>query len=131
MKPIEILFQYRDMVQQNFEKTGSWPKAYEVTKSDFPVFSRMSFSTFKMYGSIMAELNRLNIEKLNKKVKHKLNNPVKQKTVKQDFKVSGWSIQKSGGYYRAFKKIDGKLRGVYLGKSLENAEQKIMEKMKI
>ncbi len=50
----------------------------------------------------------------------------KADTVKQKLNISGWSIQQDRkGYYRAFKKINGKLRAVYLGKSLDGAVDKI------
>ena len=41
--------------------------------------------------------------------------------------IDGWTITKSGGYYRLFKKIDGRNRGIYLGKYLdfEVAREKI------
>ncbi len=41
-------------------------------------------------------------------------------------RIAGWSIQKSkDGYFRAFKRIDGRAYGVFLGRSLENAAAKI------
>ena len=58
----------------------------------------------------------------------KLNKEVKQDQDKQKLNIAGWSIQKSNGYYRGFKKIAGKVQGVYLGKTLDDAEQKIMKK---
>lgn len=68
---------------------------------------------------------RLNSE-LNKN--QGLNIPVKQETVKQGLNIAGWNVQESGGYFRAFKKVAGKLQGVYLGKNLEGAEMKIRAK---
>jgi len=43
-------------------------------------------------------------------------------------KIGEWNVVKSGGYYRAFRRIDGRLHGVYLGKSLRGAAQKIKAK---
>ena len=46
--------------------------------------------------------------------------------VKQKLTIAGWNIQQDGhGYYRAFKKISGKLYGLYLGRSLRGAEDRI------
>jgi len=47
------------------------------------------------------------------------------------FKVGTWSVQKSGGYYRLFKRIGGKVRGIYLGKSFDpvKAREKIAAKL--
>lgn len=49
---------------------------------------------------------------------------------KQKMIIAGWSVQESRGYFRAFRRIDGKMKGVYLGKTLEDAEQKIRSKEK-
>ena len=59
--------------------------------------------------------------------KSELNNPVKQ-SVKHGLNISGWTIAKSLGYYRAFKKVAGKQIGVYLGKTLDDAAEKIEAK---
>lgn len=47
-----------------------------------------------------------------------------------DLKVGRWNIQKGGRYYRAFRKVGGKLIGVYLGKQFDEtaAREKIMAK---
>jgi len=47
---------------------------------------------------------------------------------KQKINIAGWSVQKSGGFYRAFRRIGGKMCGVYLGKTLDGAETKIKAK---
>jgi chromosome segregation ATPase len=62
-------------------------------------------------------------------VSQKLNKHNPGSKVKQRLAISGWSIQQDRqGYYRAFKKIGGKLRAVYLGRSLEGAEDRIRAK---
>lgn len=48
---------------------------------------------------------------------------------KQKINISGWSIQKSGGFYRAFKRINGKMHGIYIGKNLDDADRKIAAKV--
>jgi len=46
--------------------------------------------------------------------------------VKQKLTIAGWNVQQDRqGYYRAFKKISGKLYGLYLGRSLNRAEERI------
>lgn len=53
----------------------------------------------------------------------------KADTVKQKLNIAGWNIQQGkDGYYRAFRKIGGKLRAVYLGKSIDGAEAKLIGK---
>lgn len=45
-------------------------------------------------------------------------------------KILGWNIVKAkDGYFRAFKRFNGKMEGVYLGKNLDTAQQKIKSKM--
>ncbi len=50
------------------------------------------------------------------------------KVIQSDKNIQGWSIQFSKGYYRGFRKFGRKLFSVYLGKSLDGAENKIAEK---
>lgn len=40
-------------------------------------------------------------------------------------KIGNWNVVKSGGYYRAFRRIDGELKCIYLGKDLRGAAQRI------
>jgi hypothetical protein len=83
--------------------------------------------------AVKHELNRLQELNtgLNKELElNKLNISVKQETVKHGLNISGWSIQESKGYFRAFKKVAGKMKAVYLGKNLDDAEMKIRNKEK-
>ena len=75
------------------------------------------------------ELNN-SVEKLNIQLnkQHGLNMEVKQGAVKHGLNIAGWSIQESKGYFRAFKKVAGKMQAVYLGKNLDDAETKIQAK---
>ena len=47
-------------------------------------------------------------------------------------KVDGWNVVESGGYFRAFRRLNGKLQGVYIGKVFdpEKAREKIRKKEK-
>lgn len=41
-------------------------------------------------------------------------------------RINGWTVrQDKYGYFRAYRKVDGKTRSIYLGKSLDRAEEKI------
>jgi len=71
---------------------------------------------------------RVFLFRLNKLNSQGLNNQVKHETVKHGLNIGGWSIQESKGYFRAFKKVAGKLQGIYLGKDLTDAETKIKAK---
>ncbi|MBW1869934.1 MAG: hypothetical protein JRI73_11785 [Deltaproteobacteria bacterium] len=45
--------------------------------------------------------------------------------------VNGWNIQFSAGYYRMFKRIRGRMHGIYLGKVIDEdlARKKIRDRM--
>lgn len=86
-------------------------------------------------------LDGLNTELNNELVKCRLNIPdseqlnnsgerlnMKTEQVKQKLNIAGWTVAKSGGYFRAFKKIKGRVYGVHLGRDLVNAEAKIEAK---
>jgi len=152
MKPAEILTMHRARVQELYTETGSWAKVYEMLSKSLPEIAGIKIATFKQYAPILIELNtRLNtdtelnrvkqeleqvkqelnrLQELNTELnkEHELNTPVKQETVKQKLNIAGWNIIQYKNYFRAFKKVAGKLHGVYLGKSLDGAEQKIMNK---
>lgn len=51
-----------------------------------------------------------------------------EEQVKSRLNILGWTVAKSGRYYRAFRKIKGRVRGVHLGKDLTDAETKIVQK---
>jgi hypothetical protein len=46
--------------------------------------------------------------------------------------IDGWNLQQSGGYWRAFRRIAGKMQSVYIGKTIDiqSARQKIAKKEK-
>jgi hypothetical protein len=67
--------------------------------------------------------NRLNtLEGLNSRL-----NNVDTETVKS-MNIEGWTVAKSGRYYRAFRKINGRVQGIHLGLTLDGAAEKIRAK---
>jgi hypothetical protein len=82
--------------------------------------------------------NRLNtLERLNEKLNNeieRLNNTEKKlnnmdaEQVKSRLNIEGWTIAKSGRYFRAFRKIKGRVVGIHLGLTLDGATEKIKEK---
>jgi uncharacterized phage infection (PIP) family protein YhgE len=71
------------------------------------------------------EVEQLN-NKLNKADEPGLNNI--DETVKQKLNIGGWTVAKSGRYFRAFKKINGRVQGIHLGLTLDDAADKIRAK---
>ncbi|MBF0102284.1 MAG: hypothetical protein HQK77_15390 [Desulfobacterales bacterium] len=54
-----------------------------------------------------------------------------RKDREEKINILGWSVQFSNGYYRAHKRINGKLKSIYLGKNLNDVEKKIELKSNI
>jgi hypothetical protein len=134
MTPVEILMKHRNRVHQVYLENGSWTTTYETLSAQIFELAEMSVATFKRYAEIMIEFNKsINSDEELTAVKQELEQ-VKQElkkiqgvnpAAKQGINISGWSIQESKGYFRAFRKMGGKMYAVYLGKTLENAEAKI------
>jgi hypothetical protein len=139
MKPVEILIKHRNRIQQVFSEYESLQKTYVALSSDIQEIAEMSVATFEHYAAILIELNKsLNdcdeLASVKQELEHvrcQLNKiqgsslSVKQESTKQGLNISGWSIQESKGYFRAFRKMGGKMYAVYLGKTIDNAEAKI------
>jgi hypothetical protein len=150
----EILTQHKERISQLYSETKSWQKVFERLSSELPNPIGMQLATFKQYAPIMLELmkelnkselnNQLNntvkqefeqvkqelnnqIE-LNNRLNNQLNNAELNNPVKQGLNIGGWTIHKSGKYHRAFKKVNGTMLAVYVGKNLADAEQKIQAK---
>ena len=75
---------------------------------------------------LIDDLNKLNEEN---SILHQKLNKVKQSELNESknkvkMNINGWSVQKSGGYYRLFKKIDDKVHGIYLGKTINENKAK-------
>ncbi|WP_028323125.1 hypothetical protein [Desulfatirhabdium butyrativorans] len=117
MTPVEIILSNWDAVVNAYQETKSWQMVYDRV----PALKEIgSSNTLKNQGTIIHETMQW-IHRYGGN-QDKKEHGAKQKKLN----ISGWSIQQDQkGYYRAFKKIGGKLRGVYLGRSLEGAEKKI------
>jgi hypothetical protein len=160
MKPAEILVMHRARIQQLHTETGSWAKVYDslpemagMSLATFKQYAPILLELNKQLNNIERLNNELNnnvelktvkqeleqvkqelnrLKELNTELNNQLelNITVKQETVKQGLNIAGWNVQESGGYFRAFKKVAGKMKAVYLGKTLEDAEKKIQAKQK-
>lgn len=82
-------------------------------------------NTIEMLNTRINKIESLNIDKQGI---DKINKGESVSDDKQKINIAGWSIQKSGGFYRAFRRIKGKMQGVYIGKNLDDAESKIRMK---
>jgi hypothetical protein len=159
-KAVDFIIEHLGVVLAAYHDQGSHEIAWiNLSKVILPEIAKvMKFEKYKHYAEIVLgldekigilslidnlqelewsrqEITRLNNQlntkkaqqetiKTNEQSKDTLNND-KQKMI-----IAGWSVQESHGYFRAFKRIDGKMKGIYLGKTLKGAEQKIRDKEK-
>ena len=130
------------------EQGQSKKATIETLKSENPEMPIISIETFTQYRRVLIayhetianklsndeEVKRLTLENSNLRQELSMANiaitNISQKETKGKdiLRVSGWNITKFRGYYRGFRSIGGKLRSIYLGKSLEGAEEKVAAK---
>ena len=120
----------------------------ETLKQEIPGMPGIKPQTFTQYRRVLEayrvaiankvtnndEVERLTIENSNLRKELEIANAaianVSQLEVKENnsIKIAGWNVTIFRGYHRGFKRINGRLKSIYLGKTLEGAEQKIAVK---
>jgi len=145
MTPFQILMKYREVILPIHQEQGSIPKTYKKLLNILPEIKTIKFNTFKQYMPRLIEIaGQLNEEtKVLNQEKEKLEQALKDIEKKNDhldeiqlgekIKVDGWNVvQGKDGYFRANRKIKGKVISVYLGKRFNEmkAKEKIRIKMK-
>ncbi len=114
--PVQFMIENTsEIVTAHREANGSPSKAWERLKACLPeIEAAMRYNTFKQYIPLFAAM----VEKAS----------VTQVTQKKTKNVLGWTVAKGkDGYFRLHKKIGGKGKTLYLGKtfSIEAAQEKI------
>ena len=148
---IEFIIQHLSAILAAHKQGGTSKAAWVILTGALPEIQNvMSFATFRQYSVLIVALSKsgnlgsvkcelLNNDEELDSVKQEVNrlqelrhsvkqSKVKQLKPKQGLTIAGWSIQHSGGYYRGFRRVDGKIEGVHLGKNLDNAESRIAAK---
>ena len=127
MKPIEFLLKHKELILETRSRlNNSVKQTWDALQDELPDLSRiMSFNTFKQYLTVFAEVVEA-VEAEPRPANRKPDDQLK------GVRVDDWNVVKSGGYYRAFKRIGGKLQGVYLGRNFnfETARAKVQAKEK-
>ncbi len=114
----------------------------ETLKNEIPGMPVIKLETFTQYRRVLEayhvaianKVEMLTIENSNLRKELEIANAaianVSQLEVKENnsIKIAGWNVTIFRGYHRGFKRINGKLRSIYLGKNLEGAKQKIAVK---
>jgi hypothetical protein len=146
--PIKYLLQNRVQVLSAF--TGSPVEAWKRLVADIQIDAAMKENTFRtiikpfvevhqyfeagLNNQLNNEIDRLNTElntfresRLNK-TQGGLNNMETEQGLNKKLNIDGWTVAKSGRYFRAFRKIRGKVQGIHLGLTLDGAAEKIKAK---
>jgi len=148
MSPFQILMKHRSIILPIHKKETTIPKTYKKLLEVLPEIKDIKFNTFKQYMPRLIEIadqldeetkvlvqENTELEKSLQSLKIKADQSCENKPGKK-IKVDEWNVvQGSDGYFRANRKIKGKVVSVYLGKKLnvEKAREKIrlkLEKLK-
>jgi len=130
IKELEEVKQQNVELYKQLNKVKQKNKTLKEVKHHKERLDKDLISVKQLNSELENELNK--VKQTNTELQEKLNRVKQidqQKSTDQEKKnVDGWSIQKSGGYYRLFKKIAGKVHGIYLGKTIneEIAKKKIL-----
>ncbi len=157
MTPIQFLLEHREDVLLAYDGSPleAWQKLVDrihvdkaMTENTFRTMLKPFAETCRYFDGRLNEMTELN-EKLNSRIQElsdRLNVELNKELAKYRLNVSdselnvpdnktpnrlniaGWTVAKSGQYYRAFRKIKGRVYGVHLGKDLTDAETKISRK---
>jgi len=131
--PFEYMIMHRETILQALDQKATLPKAWKTLTQTMPeIEDVIRFNTFKVYARILVKFGQVMDEKekgldkvRQKSVLHSANAQQKPETAPKRFK--GWGVQLNRGYFRLFKKINGKVRWIYIGKkwNQDDAEEKI------
>lgn len=116
----------REIIQKELDRVGGRPTRdwFEKLKIDWLELNEsISWTAFTKYWTVLQAV----VEELELLDKERVAAARKFEGPKR---IRGWSIQLSGGYYRAHRKMEGKLRSVHIGKTLDvkKATKKIKAK---
>ena len=124
--PFLFLFKNREAVIKAIRDKSTLPKAWDTLSEKLPEIKRITkFNTFKGYARILNvvydEFTKIESGHRNYQAPEVL--PV-QNAPKQ---IKGWGVQLKGKYYRLFKKINGKVKWIHVGRTWDSelAESKI------
>ena len=145
MSPFQILMKHRSIILPIHKKETTIPKTYKKLLEVLPEIKDIKFNTFKQYMPRLIEIadqldeetkvlvqEKTELEKSLQALKIKADQSFENKPGEK-IKVDEWNVvQGSDGYFRANRKIKGKVVSVYLGKKLnvEKAREKIRLKLK-
>jgi hypothetical protein len=140
---INFMIENLDRILELKEQGQSPKETIETLKNEIPGMPGIKPETFTQYRRVLEayrvaiankvtnndEVERLTIENSNLRKELDIAN-VSQLEVKANnsIKIAGWNVTVFRGYHRGFKRIGGKLRSIYLGKTLDGAAEKVAAK---
>jgi len=143
MSPFQILMKNRSVILAIYERQGSIRQTHNESMKVIPEIKEIKYNTFKQYMPRLIEIAKQLEEEtqglvLQKEELEQALQDLKNKSDQSDIppgekiKVDGWNVVKGkDGYFRANRKIKGKVVSVYLGKKFneEKAREKIRAKI--
>ena len=121
--PFQFMISNKEVILQSVSKEASLPKAWKALTERIPeIESEIRYNTFKVYAPILVKFGEVMEEKEAQldKVRQEADSLKKESASLQKEtapkRFRGWGVQLNKGYYRLFKKIDGKVRWIYIGK---------------
>ncbi len=113
-------------VKQKLDKTKSHQAELDKVRQNMVTVTHELDKTKSQNLILLGELTRVRQSEKEREM-------VTQRFDKHPKRISGWSVQKSkDGYFRCYRKIEGRVHCVYIGKiyNVEKAQKRIMEKEK-
>jgi len=122
--PFQYMILKKEMILSAISQTSTLQKAWNILLENIPeIEDKIRFNTFKVYARILVKFSEAidkkesEIEKVRQDLeflKKLSQNHEESESVPKRFR--GWGVQMNNGYYRLFKKINGKVRWIYIGK---------------
>ena len=142
----QFMLENRKTIGEVLQKFSTLSEAWKILLEELPEIGEIvKFNTFRSYarflnvvGSQLDEKDSLKMEldkvRQGKEVLAQELDKVRQRLLKDEPEssaipkhVEGWGVQLKGHYYRLFKKIDGKVKWIHIGRkwNMELAIRKI------
>ncbi|QTA77812.1 Uncharacterized protein dnl_64230 [Desulfonema limicola] len=127
--PFQYMILKKDVILQAVFEEPTYPKAWNALKKKIPEIKNViRFNTFKVYARILVKFGQVideketELDKVRQEIDFLKTPPeVMQKADSAPRRFKGWGVQLNRGYYRLFKKIDGRVKWIYIGKKWDNA----------
>ena len=126
---LDIIIENAVRILEVFRTGRSAPKVYRLLCEEMPELKKVSLESFRTYLPVMDKFEK-RYPIANRRAGNGNHKAIAHVSHEKSptYKINGWNLTAYCGYYRAFKRFNGILHGVYVGKCLDDAAKKIMAK---